>query len=120
MAARLQKNVRLAAGALALANARLHVFLQPAIATTGKPLSTREKKMLSRFGSFMSAGYNQDAYRHIAKLLGTGGLPANASFTDLSGLFDAIPETPGGLPGLLPLRRPRELHDRAGMVDAIR
>ncbi len=94
VAARLQKNVRLAASALALANARLHVFLQPAIATTSKPLSPREKKVLSRFGTFLNAGYNQDAYRHIAKLLGTGGLPPNASFTDLSGLFDAIPETP--------------------------
>lgn len=94
VAVRLQKNVRLAAGALALANARLHVFLQPAIATTGKPLSPREKRLLSLFGSLMNTGYNQDAYRRIAELLGGGGLPPNASFTDLSGLFDAMPETP--------------------------
>lgn len=94
VAARLQKNVRLAAGALALGNARLHVFLQPAIATTGKALSPREKRMLSRFGSFMSADYYHDSYRHIAELLGQGQLPANTSFTDLSGRFDGIPETP--------------------------
>lgn len=48
VAARLEKNVRLSAMALALKGARYVFVLQPAIAVTSKPLSMREEKLHAR------------------------------------------------------------------------
>lgn len=48
VAARLEKNVRLGAAALALKGARYAFVLQPAIAITTKPLSAREEKLRAR------------------------------------------------------------------------
>lgn len=94
VAARLQKNVRLASGALALANARLHVFLQPAIVTTDKALTAHEKGLrFGKSGYFTDPEYYKACYQHIDALLGNGGVPANAAFTNLAGLFDHAPET---------------------------
>src|SRR5262245_14918803 len=94
VAARLQKNVRLASGALSLVNARLHVFLQPAIVTTDKALTQHEKGLrFSKSGYFTDPEYYKDCYQRIAALLGDGGVPANAAFTNLAGLFDRVPET---------------------------
>ena len=45
VATRLEKNVRLSATALAMKNATYAFVLQPAIALTSKPLSTREEKL---------------------------------------------------------------------------
>jgi len=95
VAARLQKNVRLASAALALANARLHVFLQPAIVTTGKAFTEHEKGLrFSKSGYFTDPAYYEDCYRRIDSLLTTpGAMPANAAFTNLAGLFDQVPAT---------------------------
>ena len=94
VAARLQKNVRLASGALSLANARLHVFLQPAIVTTDKPLTQHEKGLrFGKSGYFTDPEYYKECYQRIAALLGDRGVPANAAFTNLAGLFDRVPET---------------------------
>jgi hypothetical protein len=94
VATRLQKNVRLASGALALVNARLHVFLQPAIVTTDKALTPHEKGLrFSKAGYFTDPEYYKDCYQRIAALLGDRGVPANAAFTNLAGLFDRVPET---------------------------
>jgi hypothetical protein len=48
VARRLEKNVRLSAMALALKSARYAFVLQPAMAITSKPLSTREQKLRAR------------------------------------------------------------------------
>lgn len=48
VAARLEKNVRLSATALALKGSRYVFVLQPAIAITSKPLSAREEKLRAR------------------------------------------------------------------------
>jgi hypothetical protein len=48
VAARLEKNVRLSATALGLKGARYVFVLQPAIAITTKPLSSREEKLRAR------------------------------------------------------------------------
>ena len=94
VAARLQKNVRLASGALSLVNARLHVFLQPAIVTTDKALTQHEKGLrFSKAGYFTDPEYYKACYQRIAALLGDRGVPANAAFTNLAGLFDRVPET---------------------------
>jgi len=94
VAARLQKNVRLASAALSLVNARLHVFLQPAIVTTDKALTQHEKGLrFSKGGYFTDPEYYKDCYQRIAALLSDGGAPANAAFTNLAGLFDRVPET---------------------------
>lgn len=94
VAARLQKNVRLASGALSLVNARLHVFLQPALVTTDKALTLHEKGLrFSKSGYFTDPEYYKDCYQRIAALLGNGGVPANAAFTNLAGLFDQVPAT---------------------------
>ena len=48
VATRLEKNVRLSAMALALTGARYVFVLQPGLAITSKPLSTREEKLRAR------------------------------------------------------------------------
>ena len=94
VAARLQKNARLASGALSLVNARLHVFLQPAVVTTDKALTQHEKGLrFGKSGYFADPEYYKDCYQRIAALLGNGGLPANAAFTNLAALFDQVPAT---------------------------
>jgi hypothetical protein len=94
VAARLQKNVRLSSAALALVNARLHVFLQPAVVTTDKALTQHEKGLrFAKSGYFTDPEYYKDCYQRIAALLGNGGVPANAAFTNLAGLFDQVPAT---------------------------
>jgi len=90
VATRLEKNVRLASAALSLENARLHVFLQPGIPTTAKALSSRERGLRD---SFDGVAYHQECYRHIRETLGVAELPANSAFTDLTAVFDGIPET---------------------------
>jgi hypothetical protein len=93
VAARLQKNVILAAKALAMSNARYHVFLQPSITTTRKRLSPREKGLrFARTGYFTSAEYHQRSYGEIDSRLTSGGMPSNTAYTNLSGMFDEIPE----------------------------
>jgi hypothetical protein len=91
VAARLRKNAVLAAGALALAGARYHVFLQPAIVTTGKALSGREKLLrFGKIGYFKDPDYYKRSYAEIDRAL-KDSLPANAAFTNLSGVVDAVP-----------------------------
>ena len=90
VAARLRKNVLLAAGALSMAGARYHVFLQPAIVTTAKPLGPREKGW-THSGYFKDAAYYQRCYGAIDALLRGGPLPDNVAYTNLRGIFDALP-----------------------------
>jgi hypothetical protein len=93
VAARLEKNVRLGATALGMTGARYHVFLQPAIVTTKKSLSAREKAMrYGKSGYFKSAEYYQNCYRAIDEALRGTALPANASYTNLSEVFDNLPD----------------------------
>lgn len=95
VATRLQKNVRLAAGALAMKNARLHVFLQPAIFTSQKALSLREARLpATPLGIYRAEPeYYRECARRIGDRLGTGGEPANAAFTNLRSVFDRSPQT---------------------------
>ena len=90
--ARLKKNVQLAAYALSLQNARLHVFLQPVLPVTTKALSPREATMGTRLASGLDPDYFRECYRQIAEGFGVG-IPANAAFTNLSSVFDSVPET---------------------------
>ncbi len=93
VAARLEKNVLLDATALGMAGARFHVFLQPAVLTTKKALSAREKAMrFGKSGYFKNAEYYQDSYGAIDQALRGAALPANASYTNLSGVFDDLPD----------------------------
>ncbi|MGH7897819.1 MAG: hypothetical protein ACREQQ_07695 [Candidatus Binatia bacterium] len=91
----LEKNVRLAASALAPARARLHVFLQPAAFTSGKPLTRREAGMrpTGDWLKFSDPNYYQECSRAIGARLTEGVLPPNAEFTDLTTLFDQVPAT---------------------------
>src|SRR5207253_1311739 len=79
-----------AAFALSKANARLHVFIPPSITTTGKSLSAEEQTSSARTRGV------RDYYKGCRERVGAlfaDGLPANVAFTDLGGIFDAVPET---------------------------
>lgn len=91
VAARLRKNILLASGALSMADARYHVFLQPAIVTTGKRLGPRETKW-TRSGYFRDPAYYRQCYGKIDELLRSSPLPSNVAYTNLSGIFDELPE----------------------------
>lgn len=94
VAARLQKNVRLAAAALAFAHARLHVFLQPSIVTSQKALSPREQSLRdAKVGYFKDHDYYKACYRRIDELFGDSPPAPNAAYTNLAGIFDAVPAT---------------------------
>ncbi|MGH7898976.1 MAG: hypothetical protein ACREQQ_13555, partial [Candidatus Binatia bacterium] len=95
VAARLDKNVRLAAAALSDGKARLHVFLQPAIFTTAKSLSRREAKLPPTPLGIHRAEpeYYKECSRRIGERLGAGAVAANAAFTDLKTVFDRMPAT---------------------------
>ena len=50
-----------------MVNARLHVFLQPAIATTDKALTPHEKGLrFTKAGYFSDPEYYEDCYQRIA------------------------------------------------------
>jgi hypothetical protein len=92
VAARLEKNVLLASAALQMAHAHYHVFLQPAVVTTKKPLTIREKMMLQgKSGYFKNAEYYQQSYAAIDEAMRSASLPSNTSYTNLSGVFDTSP-----------------------------
>ena len=87
---RIAKNARLAAFALAEVGAGYHLFLQPAVATTAKPLSPREQ-LLRRRGPGVA---DPDYFRRCAEaidrsLTEAAELPAIA-YTDMTGVFDAL------------------------------
>ena len=92
VAARLRKNVQLGAMALSLVDARLHVFLQPDLFTTAKALTPRERAFFSP-SDRVKPDYYRECSRKIGELLGSSGIPANASFTNLHPVFDETPQT---------------------------
>jgi hypothetical protein len=96
VAARLKKNFDLAAVALAMSHARLHVFLQPNIVTTRKPLSKSEAKISARITFAPFGGRRLDYYGGCRTRIGAAFrkdlLPANVSYSDLSEVFDSVPQ----------------------------
>ena len=91
VAERLRKNVMLASSALSLVGGRFQVFLQPAIVTTGKTLGKREREW-TRSGYFQNPAYYRECYDRIDRLLRSSPLPSNVTFTNLSAIFDDLPE----------------------------
>ena len=88
IAERLEKNVRLSAGALALKNSRYVFVLQPMIATTSKALSPREKEIRTRFPPAATANFI-DGYKQIRARLSSIH-QAGFEFVDQSGVFDGL------------------------------
>jgi len=94
VAARLRKNFDLAALALSMSRARLHVFLQPNIVTTRKALSKSEEKISARITYAPFGGLRRDYYggcrTQIDAIFRQDDVPANVAYTDLSEVFDGV------------------------------
>jgi len=91
VAARLRRNVDLAALALSMHGARLHVFLEPNIVTTRKPLSAAERTILTTETSAPFADrreYYARCHERIEAVFRNRKLPANVSYADLVDVFD--------------------------------
>jgi len=96
-ASRLKKNFDLAAFALSGVDARLHVFFQPNAATTGKRLSRSERNISNRVkyapGGAQQIDYHKACRDALRAAFRTEVLPANVAFTDLTEVFDEVPES---------------------------
>ena len=96
-ASRLKKNFDLAALALSGVNARLHVFFQPSVVTTRKHLGKSERRISKGLTYAPGGGLRIDFHTACREQLRTAfrkeALPANVSFTDLTEVFDEVPES---------------------------